>query len=548
MAKFKRNNLQLKTNQKIQLGNNQQSAVQYDGTDLKLTNDGGQLTLDANGIALNSGVSINQFSNDPALGYGINVLPTQYAVKTYVDAKIQLGIENGNQKLLTGDTTAEVVFVQQQGSLYYSIGYSIINTVDNPSLLFVSGVFEKSVDGFKVMFSSPMDTDNYELSWIVTDMLLGSSSLSSSSSSLSSSSSSSSTSTALPSNLTFLIHASDYDDPEGVLLEVPGSQETFADQGLSYIYRSTMQADGRVVLPCYDGNGPVIAKCYEAGSLTTESWSTSIVGSSLYYFVDVAILNNGNLVFSWVDYDDDVPYFAILSPEGAILTSMTDARAGTQLLDADSGYNVYVIPLEDGGFLLTWKYYSYTEICASLWEANGTNRESAQDFYTGDYEAVNAETAQMLTDASPSYLSGQFPVFDTVYGYGWWYNVTDLGEEWDYEGTDYYGDSSISRVLPMWATDSKIAVVIQSGSSIVGTIVDDIGNFDFERKAMLSGYVLNSVNVLSDNTFLIQATSVSDYGLNYWIFDENLDYVSGPTAAFTGLTANNLPNVKGGAI
>ena len=65
---------------------------------------------------------------------------------------------------------------------------------------------------------------------------------------------------------------------------------------------------------------------------------------------------------------------------------------------------------------------------------------------------------------------------------------------------------------------------------------------------MLSGYVLNSVNVLSDNTFLIQATSVSDYGLNYWIFDENLDYVSGPTAAFTGLTANNLPNVKGGAI
>ena len=43
-------------------------------------------------------------------------------------------------------------------------------------MLFVSGVFDKTVDGFKVMFSSPMDTDNYELSWIVTDALLGSSS------------------------------------------------------------------------------------------------------------------------------------------------------------------------------------------------------------------------------------------------------------------------------------------------------------------------------------------------------------------------------------
>jgi hypothetical protein len=191
MAKFKRNNLQLKTNQKIQLGNNQESVVKYDGTDLKLTNDGGQLTLDANGIALNSGVSVNQFSDNPTLGSSPNIVPTQGAVKSYVDTQIGLGIETGNHRLSTGDTTAEIVFVQEQGSENYSIGYSIINTVDNPPLLFVSGVFEKSVTGFKVMFSSPMDTDNYELSWIVTDALLGSSSSSSSSRSSSSNSSSS---------------------------------------------------------------------------------------------------------------------------------------------------------------------------------------------------------------------------------------------------------------------------------------------------------------------------------------------------------------------
>lgn len=540
MAKFKRNNLQLKTNQKIQLGNNQQSILQYDGSDLKLTNDGGQLTLDANGIGLNSGVSINGFSNDPALGTASNLLPTQGAVKSYVDTQIGLGIETGNYQLSTGDTTADIVFVQQQGSLNYSIAYSLINTIDNPSLLFVSGVFEKTVDGFKVMFSSPMDTDNYELSWIVTDALLGSSS--------SSRSSSSSSSTSTVQQLTFLLHASDYDDPQGVLLEIPASQTDFTAQGLEYIYRSTMQSDGRVVIPCYDGDGPVIVKCYEAGSLTSESWSTSITGSSLYYFVDVAILNNGNLVFSWVDYDDDVPYFAILSPEGAILTSMTDARAGTQVLDADADYNVYAIPLEDGGFLLTWKYYSYDEICASVWEANGTNRQSASDFFTGADEAVNAETAQMPTDGSPTYFSGLFPVFDTINGYGYWYNVTDLSEEYDFEGFDYYGDFTICRVLPQWATDAKMAVFISDGD-VLGTIVNDDGTFDFERKTLLSGtYILNSVIVLPDNTFLVQATSTSDYGLNYWIFDDNLDLVSGPTAAFTGITLDNLPNMNGGAI
>ena len=521
MAKFKRNNLQLKTNQKVQLGDNLESVVQYDGTDLKLTNAGGELTLDANGIALNSGVSINQFSNDSALGYGIDVVPTQNAVKTYVDTKVDLGMETGNLELSTGDTTAEVVFVQQQGSSYYSIGYSIINTVDNPPLLFVSGVFEKTFSGFKVMFSSPMDTDNYELSWIVSDMLFGSSSSSRSSSSRSSSSSKSSSSSSLsyglPSELTFLLHASGSGDAEGVLLEVPDSQETFDDQGLSYIYRSTMLSDGRVVLPCYDGNGPVIVKCYEAGSLTTESWSTSITGSSLYYFVDVSILNDGNLVFAWVDYDDDVPYFAILSPAGAIVVGMTDARGGGgSLYEGDADYNVIVVPLEDGGFLLTWKFYSYNETAASLWEANGTNREPASDFFGGDDEAVNAETAQMLTDASPTYYSGLFPIFDALNGYGFWYNVTDLGEEWDYEGFDYYGDFTICRVLPQWAADndSKMAVFISDGD-VLGTIVKDNDDFEFERKTLLSGtYILNSVTVLPDNTFLVQATSTVAYGLN----------------------------------
>jgi hypothetical protein len=93
-----------------------------------------------------------------------------------------------------------------------------------------------------------------------------------------------------------------------------------------------------------------------------------------------------------------------------------------------------------------------------------------------------------------------------------------------------------------------MAVFISYGD-VLGTIVKDNDDFEFERKTLLSGsYILNSVIVLPDDTFLVQATSTSDYGLNYWIFDENLDYVSGPTAAFTGLTDDNLTNMNGGAI
>jgi len=540
MAKFKRNNLQLKTNQKIQLGNNQESVVQYDGTDLKLTNDGGQLSLDANGINLNSGVSINQFSNDSALGYGIDVVPTQFAVKTYVDTKVDLGMETGNLKLSTGDTTAEVVFIQQQGSSYYSIGYSIINTVDNPPLLFASGIFEKTFAGFKVMFSSPMDTDNYELSWIVSDMLFGSSSRSSSSSSSSLSSSSSSTSAALPSELTFLLHAADSDSAEGVLLEVPASQETFGDQGLSYIYKSAMQSDGRVVFPCYDVDGPVTVKCYEAGSLTTESWSTSITGSAYAYYSDITILNNGNIVVAWADYSTELMSFAILSPAGSILQGMTDGSSGNTMDYDEDGW---VIPLEDGGFCLAWRDGFYY---LSLWEANGTIRQART--VTENINSEPSAPGQMPFGDGTDYGSGMIGQWDGANDYSFWYNQNDLTEEWTYQDLGYGGYIIHTAVLPSW-TD-KLLIIAEWNGTIRGNIMqNDLDTLLIDGKVMLStGYTLNSVLALPDDTFLVQAISGADYGLNYWIFDEDLDIVSGPTAAFTGITADNLENVKGAAI
>jgi hypothetical protein len=271
MAKFKRNNLQLKTNQKIELGDSQESIIKYDGSDLLLNPSSGgvqlyydgskQLETGSTGVHLSVSMTMqdaasangamrirtpgnavyweNTFAGDTYIqvggqtlfhatynnavnlywgGSGVKIATTSggaavtgdlavtgnitmesgkdVATQEYVQQQVGLGIETGNTFMSTGDTTSNIDFIQTQGSSNYSIGYSIINEVDNPPLLFGSGIIEKRLDGFRVMLSSPVDTDNYYISWVVGDALLGSSSSSSRSSSSSSRSSSSSESSS----------------------------------------------------------------------------------------------------------------------------------------------------------------------------------------------------------------------------------------------------------------------------------------------------------------------------------------------------------------
>ena len=66
MAHFKRGNLQLKTNQQIQLGDSQESLINYDGSQLKLSNDGGELALDSTG-----GVTAVSYNGDGSLLTGL---------------------------------------------------------------------------------------------------------------------------------------------------------------------------------------------------------------------------------------------------------------------------------------------------------------------------------------------------------------------------------------------------------------------------------------------------------------------------------------------
>ena len=62
------------------------------------------------------------------------------------------------------------------------------------------------------------------------------------------------------------------------------------------------------------------------------------------------------------------------------------------------------------------------------------------------------------------------------------------------------------------------------------------------------GYTVSEFLALPDDTFLLIATNSTNHGQEYLILDDTLEIVSGPTAAFTGLTSDNSALNKGAAV
>ena len=75
------------------------------------------------------------------------------------------GLDSGNISLSNGDTTAIVVFSQPQSDVQYSEFWTLQNTVDAEPSIYFGIVIEKTVNGFSVLLSGPIDSDNYTLSW-----------------------------------------------------------------------------------------------------------------------------------------------------------------------------------------------------------------------------------------------------------------------------------------------------------------------------------------------------------------------------------------------
>jgi len=133
------------------------------------TNNVTGLVITPDGITLENGFTVNEISNDGTLsGDSTSVLVTEQAIKAYVNTQISAEVITGQESLGNGDSTASITFVSAEADTNYSIGYSLVNTVDSPPSIYASIVTEKTVDGFTVTFSGPLDSANYTLDWSIT--------------------------------------------------------------------------------------------------------------------------------------------------------------------------------------------------------------------------------------------------------------------------------------------------------------------------------------------------------------------------------------------
>jgi hypothetical protein len=71
----------------------------------------------------------------------------------------------GQEVLASGAPSAAVAFSSVQVDDNYTISHSLVNTVDRPPSIYSMVVIQKNVDGFRVLFSGNLDSDNYRLDW-----------------------------------------------------------------------------------------------------------------------------------------------------------------------------------------------------------------------------------------------------------------------------------------------------------------------------------------------------------------------------------------------
>jgi len=148
------------------------------GSSFYISDSSGSITLldltDTGILSLKDGVGISGFSSDTALG-GVGssntLVPTQLAVKTYVDNKIDEVESNtlsGSKNLANGDSTSQVVFTSALPDTNYSISISLVNTTDSVVSIYSHIITEKTKNGFTVQFSGTMDSGNYYIDWTIT--------------------------------------------------------------------------------------------------------------------------------------------------------------------------------------------------------------------------------------------------------------------------------------------------------------------------------------------------------------------------------------------
>ena len=71
----------------------------------------------------------------------------------------------GQEILVSGATSAAIAFGSSLPDEAYTITAELVNTVDNPPSIYNHVIIKKNIDGFRILFSGNLDSDNYSLDW-----------------------------------------------------------------------------------------------------------------------------------------------------------------------------------------------------------------------------------------------------------------------------------------------------------------------------------------------------------------------------------------------
>jgi len=131
---------------------------------------GAKLDVDGD-LIIQNGVAIDEFSTDGTLGGNSDAaVPTEKAVKTYVDNNLGSGIfESGITSAGNGVSSMTVNFATSASSDRYTVNVSLSNVVDvNPSV-YSYIISNKNPGHFTVDFSGEMTSQYYVLEWMVIE-------------------------------------------------------------------------------------------------------------------------------------------------------------------------------------------------------------------------------------------------------------------------------------------------------------------------------------------------------------------------------------------
>jgi len=110
---------------------------------------------------------VTEKSNDGfTMQFNIPIDSTNYEINFNIYDSTASVVPNGIVNLPLG-TIEEIITIPNQTNDKYSLGLTIINTVDASASIYSYIVSEKNSDNFKVRFSSLIDSTNYYLSWAI---------------------------------------------------------------------------------------------------------------------------------------------------------------------------------------------------------------------------------------------------------------------------------------------------------------------------------------------------------------------------------------------